>query len=258
MAEHSLQDIVAVICDGFGFGFRGEAYGGEIFVCHGFQARRAAHLEEQPMVGGDLAARYPARMVAGILKDEPGIEGWLKMAALHLPHRESEIAIIMHQLDRKDFIWTSSCGRVLDSIAAILGISYERTYEGEPAMKLEAHSTGGVDRLDMKPVIDGELIRTTQIVRAIFDNRGKIAVQDLAFSAHSYLARALADVAIKLARENSIQTVGFSGGVALNELISLMIQKIVSEAGLRYVSNALVPPGDGGLSFGQAYLASLQ
>jgi len=258
MAEHGLDDIVAIICDGFGLGFGGEAYGGEIFVCHGAQAKRAAHLEEQPMVGGDLAALYPARMVAGILRDEPGIEGWLKMAALHLPHREPEIAIIMRQLDRKDFIWTSSCGRVLDSIAAILGISYERTYEGEPAMKLEAHSTDGVDRLDMKPIIDGELIRTTQMVRAIFDNRRKIAVQDLAFSAHSYLARALADAAIKLARENRIQTVGFSGGVALNELISSMIQKIVSEAGLHYVSNALVPPGDGGLSFGQAYLASLQ
>jgi hydrogenase maturation protein HypF len=52
--------------------------------------------------------------------------------------------------------------------------------------------------------------------------------------------------------------VGFSGGVALNEIISLTIRMVVSEAGLRYVSNVAVPPGDGGVSFGQAYLASLQ
>jgi len=52
--------------------------------------------------------------------------------------------------------------------------------------------------------------------------------------------------------------VGFSGGVALNETISLMIRKIVSDAGLQYVGNSAVPPGDGGISFGQAYLASLE
>jgi hydrogenase maturation protein HypF len=164
----------------------------------------------------------------------------------------------MRQLERKDFIWTSSCGRVLDSVAAILGISYERTYEGEPAMKLEAYSRDGTDRLSIKPEIDGEVIKTTNMVRAIYDQRTKIAVPDLAFSAHAYMARALANAAIAIAEEEGIKTVGFSGGVALNEIISLMIAKIVSEAGLRYVSNVAVPPGDGGVSFGQAYLASLQ
>jgi hydrogenase maturation protein HypF len=164
----------------------------------------------------------------------------------------------MRQLDRKDFIWTSSCGRVLDSVAALLGISYERTYEGEPAMKLEAYSRGGRDRLNIKPEINGEIIGTTNMVRSIYDLRTKIAVPDLAFSAHSYMARALADAAIAVAEEEGIKTVGFSGGVALNEIISLMIRKSISNAGLQYAGNSVVPPGDGGVSFGQAYLASLQ
>lgn len=258
MAEHSVNEIVGIICDGFGLGYKNEAWGGEVFVCHGAEVRRAAHLEEQPMVGGDLATRYPVRMVAGILRDEPTIQDWLKANASHLLHGEAEIPIIMRQLERKDFIWTSSCGRVLDSVAAILGISYERTYEGEPAMKLEAYSRDGTDRLSIKPEIDGEVIKTTNMVRAIYDQRTKIAVPDLAFSAHAYMARALANAAIAIAEEEGIKTVGFSGGVALNEIISLMIAKIVSEAGLRYVSNVAVPPGDGGVSFGQAYLASLQ
>jgi len=258
MAEHSVNEIVGIICDGFGLGYKNEAWGGEVFVCHGAEVRRAAHLEEQPMVGGDLATRYPVRMVAGILRDETTSQDWLKANASHLLHGEAEIPIIMRQLERKDFIWTSSCGRVLDSVAAILGISYERTYEGEPAMKLEAYSRDGTDRLSIKPEIDGEVIKTTNMVRAIYDQRTKIAVPDLAFSAHAYMARALANAAIAIAEEEGIKTVGFSGGVALNEIISLMIAKIVSEAGLRYVSNVAVPPGDGGVSFGQAYLASLQ
>jgi len=258
MAEHSVDEIVGIVCDGFGLGYKNEAWGGEIFVCQGAEVRRAAHLEEQPMVGGDLATRYPVRMVAGILRDEPTIQDWLKANASHLPHGEAEIPIITRQLDRKDFIWTSSCGRVLDSVAALLEVSYERTYEGEPAMKLEAFSRGGTDRLNIKPEIKGEVIRTTNMVRSIYDQRAKIPVPDLAFSAHAYTARALADTAIAVAEEEGIKTVGFSGGVALNEIISLMIRKIVSDAGLQYVGNSVVPPGDGGISFGQAYLASLQ
>jgi len=258
MVEHSVNEIVGIICDGFGLGYGGEAWGGEILVCHDSEVRRAAHLEKQPMVGGDLATRYPARMVAGILRDEPTIHDWLKTNASYFPHREAEIPIIRRQLERGDFVWTSSCGRVLDSIAAILGISHERTYEGEPAMKLEACSRGGTDKLNVRPAIDGEVIVTTNMVRSIYDQRTRTPAPDLAFSAHAYMANTLANAAITIAGEESIKTVGFSGGVALNERISLMIRRIVSEAGLRYVSNVAVPPGDGGIALGQAYLASLE
>jgi hydrogenase maturation protein HypF len=258
MAEHGVDDIVAIVCDGFGLGYDGEAWGGEILVCHEDEVRRAAHLEKQPLLGGDLATRYPARMVAGILRDEPSIGDWLKSNYSKLPHGEEEAAILLQQLSKGDFIWTSSCGRVLDSIAAILGICFERTYEGEPAMKLESSSRGGTDRLSVEPKMEGEVIRTTNLVRRIYDQREKIARADLAFSAHSYLARALADAAVGIAEQEDIMTVGFSGGVALNEIISMMIRDAISDAGLRFVSNVAVPPGDGGVSFGQAYLASLQ
>lgn len=124
-------------------------------------------------------------------------------------------------------------------------------------MKLEAYARGGKDRLNIKPEIDGEVIKTTNMVRNVYDQRAKIAVADLAFSAHAYMAQALANAAAAIAEEEGIKVVGFSGGVALNEIVSLTIRKVVSEAGLRYVSNVAVPPGDGGVSFGQAYLASL-
>ena len=258
MAEHAVDEVVAIVCDGFGLGYENEAWGGEILVCHGGQVRRAAHLEEQPMAGGDLATRYPVRMVAGILRDEPSIKDWLNANASHLPHGSTEIPVIERQIARRDFIWTSSCGRLLDSIAALLGVCYERTYEGEPAMKLEAYSRGGADRLNIKPEITGDIINTTTMVRAIYTQRAKIAISDLAFSAHAYVGEALADAAVALAEEEGIKTVGFSGGVALNEIITSRIRKIVTDTGLQYIGNSIVPPGDGGVSFGQAYLASIQ
>jgi len=258
MAEHRVDEIVAIVCDGFGLGFDRKAWGGEILVCHGAEVKRVAHLEDQPMVGGDLATRYPTRMVAGILRNEPGIGDWLSANASGLPHGQEEAAIVLKQLERGDFIWTSSCGRVLDAVAAILGVSLERTYEGEPAMRLESAARVGRDRVIIKPEIEGEVILTTPMVRTIYEQREKMATADLAFAAHSYLARALAEAAVRVAEQEGIRVVGFSGGVALNEKITVMIRNAISNSGLRFVSNQAVPPGDGGISFGQAYLASLQ
>jgi len=258
MAEHRVDEIVAIVCDGFGLGLDRKAWGGEILACHGAEVRRAAQLEDQPMVGGDLATRYPVRMAAGILRNEPGMGDWLSANASGLRHGQEEAAIVLKQLERGDFIWTSSCGRVLDAVAAILGVSFERTYEGEPAMRLESAARAGRDKLVIKPEIEDGVIRTTPLVRTIYQRREKMTTADLAFAAHSYLARALAEAAATVADQENIKTVGFSGGVALNEKITVMIRDAISSLGLRFVSNEAVPPGDGGISFGQAYLASLQ
>ncbi len=257
MAEHAVDEIVGIVCDGFGYGSDGRAWGGEILVCRDQEFERAAHLEEQPMVGGDLATRFPVRMVAGILRAEPTIRDWLRANGRHLPHGRQEVDTVLHQLENQDFIWTTSCGRVLDSVAAILGLSYDRTYEGEPAMKLEAHANQGRERLEIAPEIDGAQIGTANMVRAVYEKRSELASRDLAFSAQAYLARTLAAKAVRVAGDENIKTIGFSGGVAFNEAIAVMIRKLVTDAGYTYTANCAVPPGDGGISLGQAYLASL-
>jgi hydrogenase maturation protein HypF len=86
----------------------------------------------------------------------------------------------------------------------------------------------------------------------IFKNREKYSKMDLAYSAHAYLANGLVALAIEKASENNIKVIGFSGGVACNEIFVSIIQKIVENAGLRFIVHEAVPPGDGGLSFGQA------
>jgi hydrogenase maturation protein HypF len=74
----------------------------------------------------------------------------------------------------------------------------------------------------------------------------------LAFSAHAYIAKGLAELAIQKALENGIKDVGFSGGVACNEILTEIMRETVEDAGLRFLVHEAVPPGDGGLSFGQA------
>jgi hydrogenase maturation protein HypF len=254
MVEHSVNEIVGVCCDGYGYGVDGEAWGGEILLCNREESgfKRVAHLEKQPLVGGDLATRFPLRMAAGILSKEVDVEKWLLQNKQHFPHGEKEIQLILNQLKKGyGVVETTSCGRVLDAVAAVLGVCYERTYEGEPAMKLESAAIKGKDALKLEPIIKGNTLDTTQMLLEVFENKEKQSIADLAYSAHAYLAKGLAKLAIEKAAENNIETVGFSGGAACNQILALIMRKTVEAAGLRFLVHGAVPPGDGGLSFGQ-------
>jgi hydrogenase maturation protein HypF len=255
MAEHNVDEMVGICCDGYGYGDDGSAWGGEIIVADHNGHRRVRHLEPQPMIGGDLATKYPLRMVAGILRDQPEIADWLLEHRQHFRHGEEEVNMILNQMHSAQTM-TTSCGRVLDAISAILDLCHERTYEGEPAMKLESAALGGEDVLGLGPVLNGEVIETTSMVREIFASLGRLSVRDLAYSAQSYLARSLGRSAIMLTNELGLKTVGFTGGVACNETITRILKATVESEGLHFLTHDSVPPGDGGLSFGQAVVAA--
>ncbi|MCW4020845.1 MAG: carbamoyltransferase HypF, partial [Candidatus Bathyarchaeota archaeon] len=258
MAEHNVDEIVGICCDGYGYGSDGEAWGGEILLCNRDSGdfERLAHLQKQLLIGGDLATRYPLRVAAGMLHGRTDVCDWLLENEERFPHGEKEIRVILHQLEKSvDAIRTTSCGRVLDAVAAVLGICYERTYEGEPAMKLESSAMKGKDSLKIEPIIRADILETTHLLLKIFENRNRMPTADLARSAHLYLAKGLAMLALEKARERDVETVGFSGGVACNEIMALKMREIVESSGLRFLVHEAVPPGDGGISFGQAVVA---
>jgi hydrogenase maturation protein HypF len=75
---------------------------------------------------------------------------------------------------------------------------------------------------------------------------------DLAYSAHAYLAKGLASLAVEKALEHGVKIVGFSGGAACNAILASLMRETVEAAGLRFLVHEAVPAGDGGVSFGQA------
>lgn len=255
MAEHNVDEIVGICCDGYGYGDDGSAWGGEIIFANRSEHRRVGHLEPQPMVGGDLATKYPLRMVAGILRNHVEIREWLIERREHFPRGGEEIETVVKQLHSSRIPMTTSCGRVLDAVSSILGLCYERSYEGEAAMKLESAAQGGRDSLEIEPTMEGEVIRTSEIVHEIFANVDRLPVRDLAFSAQSCMARSLAVGAIAAASRLGVRTIGFTGGVACNEMITRILGDKIEQAGFRFLVHQAVPPGDGGLSFGQAVVA---
>jgi hydrogenase maturation protein HypF len=104
----------------------------------------------------------------------------------------------------------------------------------------------------MKPIINGSMLDTTQLLLAIFEHRGKASVADLAYSAHAYLAKGLTSLAMEKARENGVKFIGFSGGAACNQILAKTMRQTVEAAGLKFLVHEAVPAGDGGVSFGQA------
>jgi hydrogenase maturation protein HypF len=259
IAEHRLREIVGICCDGIGYGLDGRGWGGEIISFRENRFRREGHLREQPMPGGDLAAYYPARMVAGILYgryDKRELETILN--ELYFRHGKKEIPVVLKQLEREVNIQgTTSTGRVLDAISTLLGICPYRTYEGEPAMKLEAAAELGKD-IEFPIPVRGNILDTGEILEKVLEFRGEYRVEDIAFSAEKVLAEGLAEIAVGAARKKRISTIGISGGVAYNNLIVSAIADYVGGAGLRFVQNEKVPCGDGGISFGQVGYAIIQ
>jgi hydrogenase maturation protein HypF len=260
------QEIVAICCDGTGYGPDKTIWGGEILTGHAKEYQRSGYLKPQPMPGGDLAAKYPLRMLIGILSQyysrEALFSKFQDIAITGLPQGKTELEVVIEQgIEGINSPLTSSTGRLLDSLSALLGVCYKRTYEGEPAIRLETYANAGkhIHNLDLKIPITKEngytIIDTGELVKEIFNNRTKYRGPDLAFSSHIALGKTLAKAAVTIAKQKKLSHIGFSGGVAYNQILTRTIRQVVQENSLNFLSHQNIPPGDAGISAGQALIA---
>jgi hydrogenase maturation protein HypF len=263
MAENNVSrddEVLGIALDGAGYGSDRQIWGGEILKSTYSGFERLGHLENLPMPGGDLCAYHPYRMlVAGLSNAVTGdtirdiTENHVERA---LPHGKMELEVILKQLQNPEILKTSSSGRFLDSIAALLGLSYYRSYEGEPAMRLEALAAEGNPELINQGVEiyrkDGKYVLNTSntlyYMSEILNNHKK---QDIAAFGQKYLSDGVSEVAVKASEDTGISIVGLSGGVFVNEYITKKIANNLREAGLTVLFNKRVPPGDGGTALGQ-------
>jgi hydrogenase maturation protein HypF len=197
-------------------------------------------------------------MAAAMLcKAGADVAHWLKQNKSLLSYGDTEAELMLDQLKKGiGGPQTTSCGRVLDAVSALLGVCTVRSYEGEPAMKLESAAFRGKDVLRLKPQIYGNVLSTSNLLWMLSEDHGKHSVQELAYSAHVYLAKGLAELAVKQAQQEGTKNVGFTGGAACNQILAQTIRAAVEAAGLNFYVHEQVPPGDGGVSFGQAVVAS--
>ena len=261
MAEANIDEIIGIAIDAVGYGLDGNTWGGEIIEISNSGIKRLEHISYYPLPGGDLAAYYPIRSLMGLLSisyDEDEIEKIVKDrcpdAVNTLKYGNQELYLILKQLQKKiNVAYTSSTGRLLDAVSVLLNVSYERTYEGEPAMKLESIAMGGQDLEFKIPWNKG--IKVHQLFPQIINTRG--SKKNIAYSVHTSLAKTLANAAIYYAEEKGIKKIGVSGGVAYNQIIMGKMRKIIKGKGYNFISTTEVPRGDNGISVGQAYIGGL-
>ncbi|MFB9267629.1 carbamoyltransferase HypF [Bradyrhizobium erythrophlei] len=251
IAEHGLEGpALALLLDGHGYGSDGGNWGGELLLCEGARFRRIGHLAPLQMPGGDRAAREPWRMASAIFQ-LLGRENEIRRRFAAHPQAERLPAL----LDRPGGLTTTSAGRLFDAAAALLGVATLQSYEGEAAMKLEAR-VRRTAVLEDGWVIDGGVLSLRPLfARLIEDN---VSATEGAGLFHGTFAAACVDWVARSARTSGVATVVLSGGCFQNAVLADEIQRGCIAAGLTPLAPRQLPPNDGGLSLGQAWIAALQ
>nr|WP_041276584.1 carbamoyltransferase HypF [Desulfosporosinus acidiphilus] len=266
------EPTLGIICDGTGFGSDHCIWGFEVLYGNAASCERLGHLEYLPLPGGDAGVKHPLRIAYAYLKTLLAEEDWLKTLPLWKSFSQNERQILDRQLEKKIQVFqTSSAGRLFDAVSGLMGICTEVTYEGQAAIELESEaarffkqslseSTDGRAEviseypfelrteegeyiLGVAPLFKSMVLDLTQGI-----SRGKIA-----YRFHLTMARAIAELAKKFQKEGFL---ALSGGVFQNKLLTELVLQNLETTNLKVIRSRTLPPGDGGLAFGQVLIAN--
>jgi len=268
LAEYGMRRGIIISIDGAGYGDDGNIWGGEVVsIYEDGSYERVGHLEYHKMLGGDLATIYPVRMLFSIISEaidpEYAYDYIFKNGYLEYLRNINELDFL-RELFNMESIYTSSIGRALDAYSTLLKICGYRSYEGEPAMKLEAFSYGGsiikelINTIDINPDDSSKVIEIKDFFIKSLDiiKNGLYSKRDLAYTFQYTLGYKLASIAVDKAREIGEKYIYVSGGAAVNDIILKGVEDYADKNNIILRTHRLVPPGDGGISLGQAYYIS--
>jgi len=259
MAEHQLDprtQVLGFAFDGAGFGDDGSIWGGEVLLASADGFDRVFHLSAVPMPGGDAAIEHPGRMALAYLHafglSWEGTAPVDSMSAM-------ELAMLRKQLDSGfGCVPTTSMGRLFDAVAALIGLRQAVSYEAQAAIELEfcanadsstadgyRFALAGTE-IDPRPVIDSVLT----------DLKAGESIERIAWRFHDGVAEIVHRVASTVRSEHGPLPVVLCGGVFQNALLVTMCLDRLGADDFQVLTNTVVPPNDGGLALGQAYIAA--
>jgi hydrogenase maturation protein HypF len=259
LAEHGVAEpAIGVVFDGTGYGADGNIWGGEFLVGDLTCYQRVGHFSYQPMPGGDLASKEPWRMALSYLQS---IYGELPVELNHFAHiAENELRLVSQATMKGiNAPLTSSCGRLFDAVAAILGVRQTVSFEGQAAMALEM--TADPDQSTAYPCLlsdEDEMIiynPTPMIAAIVNDQLAGMGISEIAGRFHVSMAAMIEEVCAQLRGRTGLNKIVLSGGVFQNCLLTEMALTRLEKSGFEVLTHSLVPPNDGGLALGQAAVA---
>ena len=259
--------VLGIAFDGTGAGTDGTIWGGEFLVAGLADFERTAHLRTWALPGGAASVRDARRNAFALLSEldlleHPGAAGLL--GGLDEQTRSITTTMIKRNINSPR---TSSMGRLFDAAAAILDICGTATYEGEPAIELEAAAWYALGSRTVRPidyqsgiptsVDDSTILDSQPLIEALLEGIEAGASPDrLALGFHIVIARASARIASEICAREGIDTVALSGGVFMNRLLLQLLARELKSAGLTVLVPHTVPVNDGCIAYGQAAVAS--
>jgi hydrogenase maturation protein HypF len=252
MAERGLTGpVLGLAWDGIGDGGDGTAWGGEALVCDGPTFSRLAHLRTFALPGGDRAAREPRRSAAGVLAEIREIS---RAPSTNDKERHAFAGMIARAMNAPR---TSSMGRLFDAVAALVGLRYKSTFEGQAAMELENAARGDLLSDPYPFEVKGEaapfVVDWEPLVRALLRDVDQGALPaEISRRFHATLA----EVAAALAKRSGLGRVVLGGGCFQNARLVAAVKERLTADGFEVFGAGLIPPNDGGLALGQAHVVT--
>ena len=262
--------VLGIAFDGTGAGTDGTIWGGEFLVAGLADFERAAHLRTWALPGGVASVR-DARRNAFALLSELGLLEHPGAARLLDSLDEQTRRVTATMIERGiNSPRTSSMGRLFDAAAAILDICDKATYEGEPAIELEAAAWRALSSESVCPAgnIAGfsvtessrpdacHVLNSRSLIEALLEGiETGISVNRLALDFNVTIARASARIASETCAREGLDTVALSGGVFMNRLLLQLLTHELKDTGLAVLVPHSVPVNDGCIAYGQAAIA---
>lgn len=263
LGEHGhTEPALGLILDGTGYGTDNTFWGGELLLVtpetlaltpHD-PGERLGRLAPFPLPGGEAAIREPWRLVSGFAAI---LDTFIPLEKAVSVSRQAAVTELVRA--GKTFM-TSSCGRLFDAVSALLGLCASISYEGQAAIRLEQAQT----KAEVEPVSVSitrreklwELDTGTFFLHLLERKKAGEPVSVLARQFHLGLVEGLADLALAGSDQTGVRTVAMGGGALHNQTLLHLLPSALARRGLRPLLPQYLPPGDGGLSFGQAVWAT--
>lgn len=255
LAENNLlqtkEKVLGFIWDGTGYGDDGQVWGSEVFIFENTEMNRATHLLYFPQLLGDKMSKEPRLSALSLLKNSPG-----KQFIIEKYFTKTAWQYYQQLIEQPTQLSTSSMGRFLDGIAAILGIRLYNTYEGEAAMQLEVLARSCKQKptgcyaipllatgLDWNPLI-------TALTEDYLNKKDCAAIAWKVFFSLAKMVEAVSEYF-------KIDRIAFSGGVFQNALLNDLLVTLLQHKRTLYFHRQL-SPNDECISFGQLACFNLQ
>lgn len=263
LAEHGVDDALALVFDGTGLGTDGTIWGAELLHVTPEGYERLGSFAPVPLPGGDAAVLDPRRQLVARWVDA-GVE--LNRTVLEK----------LRVSDEEAHVWTAQCkksvnaplthaaGRLFDAFSCALGLARKRiTYQAQAAIRLETcarkhDGSGDLPDLPFSAVVNGAgllMIDWAETFRIAAERMDGADRPRWAMAFHHAVARAALKMAVYGQKRTGRSKVAFSGGVFMNRLLVEILKPLLARQGFEVLAHRAVPPNDGGISLGQAVTA---